>query len=214
MPRRPRFCPAGMPIHVVQRGNNRQVCFGKDADMAAYANWLGEYAKKFDVEIHGWVLMTNHVHLLLTPKDEIGVSKLMQTLGRLYVRYFNYGYQRTGTLFEGRYKSSVVQEEEYFLNCLRYIELNPVRAGMVNDPGDYKWSSYRAHAFGVKVKMWTPHVLYSELAVSEIERQSHYRKWMSEAMATEVLGKIRACLEKGLVLGTDRFREQVGSLKR
>ena len=214
MPRRPRFCPAGMPIHVVQRGNNRQVCFGKEADMSAYANWLGEYAKKFDVEIHGWVLMTNHVHLLLTPKDEIGVSKLMQTLGRLYVRYFNYGYQRTGTLFEGRYKSSVVQEEEYFLNCLRYIELNPVRAGMVNDPGDYKWSSYRAHAFGVKVKMWTPHVLYSELAVSEIERQSHYRKWMSEAMATEVLGKIRACLEKGLVLGTDRFREQVGSLKR
>ena len=176
MPRRPRFCPAGMPIHVVQRGNNR--------------------------------------HLLLTPKDVIGVSKLMQTLGRLYVRYFNYGYQRTGTLFEGRYKSSVVQQEEYFLNCPRYIELNPVRAGVVNDPGDYKWSSYRAHAFGVKVKMWTPHVLYSELAVSEIERQSHYRKWMSEAMATEVLGKIRACLEKGLVLGTDRFREQVGSLKR
>jgi putative transposase len=214
MPRRPRFCPAGMPVHVVQRGNNRQVCFAKEADMIAYANWLGESAKKFDVEIHGWVLMTNHVHLLLTPKDEYGVSKLMQTLGRLYVRYFNYGYQRTGTLFEGRYKSSVVQQEEYFLNCLRYIELNPVRAGMVNDPGDYKWSSYRAHAFGVKVKRWTPHAMYTELAGTEIERQSHYRKWMSEAMATEVLGKIRACLEKGLVLGTDRFREQVVSLKR
>jgi putative transposase len=112
-----------MPVHVVQRGNNRQVCFAKVADMAAYANWLDEYAKKFDVEVHGWVFMTNHVHLLLTPKDEAGVSKLMQTLGRLYVRYFNYGYQRTGTLFEGRYKSSVVQQEEYFLNCLRYIEL-------------------------------------------------------------------------------------------
>jgi putative transposase len=138
----------------------------------------------------------------------------MQTVGRLYVRYFNYGYHGTGTLFEGRYKSSVVQQEEYFLNRLRYIELNPVRAGMVNDPGDYKWSSYRAHAFGLKVKMRSPHALYSDLGMSDIARQTHYRKRMSEAMATEVLGKIRACLEKGLVLGTDWSREQVSGLMR
>ncbi len=106
------------------------------------------------------------------------------------------------------------EQEEYFLNCLRYIELNPVRAGIVNDPGNYKWSSYRAHAFGVKAKMWSPHALYSDLGMSDIARQSHYRKWMSQAMAAEVLGKIRACLEKGLVLGTDRFREQVSGLMR
>lgn len=213
MPRRPRFCPAGLPVHVVQRGNNRQVCFATDADIAAYANWLGEYAKKFSVEIHGWVFMTNHVHLLLTPKDDSGVSKLMQTLGRLYVRHFNYSYQRTGTLFEGRYKSSVVQQEEYLLSCLRYIELNPVRAGMVVDPGDYRWSSYRAHALGLKPKMWTPHPLYLGLGNTNHEQESCYRGWIGESLSSEIVGKIRQCLDKGLVLGTDKFREQVSQLR-
>ena len=203
-----------MPVHVVQRGNNRQVCFAKDADMAAYANWLGEYAEKFCVAIHGWVFMTNHVHLLLTPQDDSGVSKLMQTLGRLYVRYFNYTYLRTGTLFEGRYKSSVVQQEEYLLSCLRYIELNPVRAGMVRDPGDYRWSSYRAHAHGLEPKMWTPHLVYSALGENNNERQSCYRRWIGESIASEVVWKIRQCLNKGLVLGTDEFQAQVRDLTR
>jgi putative transposase len=199
MPRRPRCCPADIPVHVAQRGNNRQVYFAKDADMAAYAKWLGEYAEKFGVEIDGWVFMTNHVHLLLTPRDDSGVSKLIQTLGRLYVRYFNYAYLRTGTLFEGRYKSSVVEQDAYLLSCLRYIELNPVRAGMVNDPGDYQWSSYRAHALGLKRKMWIPHPLYWELGSSNYERQSCYRNWISESLASEVVRKMRHWLDTGLV---------------
>ncbi len=148
MPRRRRFCPAGFPVHVIQRGINRQICFTCDADIAAYAHWLAEGANKFDVDIHGWVFMTNHVHLLLTPLHDKSVSSLMQFLGRLYVRRFNYRYARSGSLFEDRFKSSLVQDDVCLLTCLRYIELNPVRSGMVTDPGDYRWSSYAAHGFG------------------------------------------------------------------
>ncbi len=125
-------------MHVIQRGNNRQTLFTLDQDVAAYANCLTEGAIKFDLRVHGWVFMTNHVHLLVTPMHHDSVSRVMQYLGRLYVRYFNYSYARTGTLFEGRFRSSLVQEDEYFLACLRYIELNPVRAGMVSDPGEYR----------------------------------------------------------------------------
>ena len=118
----------------------------------------------------------------------------MQTLGSLYYRYVNYGYYRTGTLFEGRYKSSVVQQEAYFLSCLRYTELNPVRAGMTKDPGDYKWSSYSAHAFDLNPRMWSPHALYVALGSNDAERQSCYRQWIGESIATDVMGKIRHCL--------------------
>ena len=141
MPRRGRFCPVGCPIHVIQRGINRQTCFAADADIAAYAHWLAEGAQKFDVHIHGWVFMTNHVHLLLTPQHDKAVSRLMQFLGRLYVRHFNYNYVRSGSLFEDRFKSSLVQDDIYLLACLRYIELNPVRAGMVTDP-DHRYRRY------------------------------------------------------------------------
>ena len=130
-------------MHVIQRGNNRNTIFTSDADIAAFAHWLYEGSVKFDVDIHGWVFMTNHVHLLMTANHEGGISHLIQYFGRLYVRYFNFNNARTGTLFEGRFKSSLVQEERYFLTCLKYIELNPIRAGLVKDPGDYQWSSYR-----------------------------------------------------------------------
>ena len=146
MARLPRLCPIGIPQHIIQRGNNRQVCFASEDDFIAYVHWLTEYAKEFGVKVHAWVLMTNHVHLLATPMTEGGISKMMQALGRRYVRYFNYTYQRTGTLWEGRFKSCVISAEEYFFICQRYIELNPVRADMVAHPADYKWSSYRFHA--------------------------------------------------------------------
>ena len=128
MPRKPRFNLIGIPQHVIQRGNNRQVCFASDEDFAAYAHWLHEYSIKFQVSIHAWVFMTNHVHLLMTPATKDGISKLMQSLGRRYVQYFNYTYKRTGTLWEGRFKSCVVDADNYLLLCQRYIELNPVRA--------------------------------------------------------------------------------------
>jgi len=213
MPRKSRFCPAGYPIHIIQRGNNRQAIFTCDADMAAYAHWLAEAAERFGVCIHGWVFMTNHVHLLATPSLEVSLSQMMQYLGRLYVRQFNYTYTRSGTLFEGRFKTCIVQEDRYFLTCLRYIELNPVRAGMVKDPGDYRWSSYRAHAFGVPASMWSPHVMYLNLGINSPQRQSAWRSLISEAPDIEVQAKIRHCVNTGLVLGTESFRQQVHKLR-
>jgi putative transposase len=212
LPRRPRFCPGDIPVHVIQRGNNRQTLFTSDKDIAAYAHWLAEGAVKFDVHVHGWVFMTNHIHLLLTPKHDDSLSRLMQSLGRRYVGYFNYAYARTGTLFEGRFRSSLVQSSEYLLTCLRYIELNPVRAGMVTDPGNYQWSSYRTHGFGLRSKMWAPHTNYLALGHRAEARQSAYRTLMSEALDADVVVRIRHCVNSGLVLGTEAFRNQVAAM--
>jgi putative transposase len=199
-------------VHVIQRGNNRQTLFTSDKDMAAYAHWLREGAFKFDVKIHGWVFMTNHVHLLITPSQDKAISQLIQYLGRLYVRYFNFAYARSGTLFEGRFKSSLVQETRYFLTCLKYIELNPVRAGLVPDPGDYRWSSYRAHGFGVRAKMWTPHATYLAIGASAAARQKSYRDRVNQLVDQAVNRKIRHCANKGLVLGSEKFRVQVADM--
>ena len=212
MPRRRRFCPAGIPVHVIQRGNNRQVLFTSDKDIAAYANWLKEGAIKFDLRVHAWVFMTNHVHLLVTPLQNGAVSRLMQYLGRLYVRYFNYSHARTGTLFEGRFRSSLVQEDEYLLACQRYIELNPVRAGMVGDPGDYLWSSYRTHGLGTQAQLWTPHAVYLSLGDDAKARQKAYRGLMSELLEQQVMVKIRHCVNTGLVLGSEKFRKRVAGM--
>ncbi len=197
---------------MVQRGNNRQVCFAADADLKAYAHWLGEAANKYSVAIHAWVFMTNHVHLLVTPSSADGLSKCMQYLGRLYVRRFNYRYRRTGTLFEGRFKSSIVQRRKYLLICQRYIELNPVRAGMVRDPADYTWSSYRAHAFGKKVGLWSPHPEYLALGDSTERRGKIYREFFQSQLSEKVIDDIRSALNQGLVLGTDRFQAEVQEL--
>ena len=212
MPRRRRFCPPGLPVHVVQRGNNRQVCFAADADMKAYAHWLHAGAVRFGVDIHAWVFMTNHVHLLLTPQGEGAVSRCMQYLGRLYVRYFNHRHRRTGTLFEGRFKSSIVQSRRYLLACQRYIELNPVRAGMVGDPADYSWSSYRAHAFGRAAKLWRPHPEYLALGPNPPARTAAYRALVEQELSRQLISDIRDALNTGLVLGNERFREEVEQL--
>jgi putative transposase len=210
--RKRRCCPPGLPVHVVQRGNNRQVCFADDADLKAYAHWLREGAEKYGVEVHAWVFMTNHVHLLVTPKSADAISRCMQYLGRYYVRRFNYRYRRSGTLFEGRFKSSIVQSREYLLVCQRYIELNPVRAGMVSDPADYTWSSYRAHAFGQSVGLWQPHQDYLALGETSIERMSVYRGFFEQQISAKVLTNIRDALNTGLVLGNERFRTEVAEL--
>jgi putative transposase len=141
MPRRRRIAPIGIPQHVIQRGNNRQVCFTCDNDVAAFASWLKEAAERYEVDIHAWAFMTNHVHLLVTPNQEAAVSAMMQYLGRFYVRFFNLTYNRTGTLWEGRYHACLIQSDAYLLTCQRYIELNPVRADIVKDPADFKWSA-------------------------------------------------------------------------
>lgn len=213
LPRRRRFCPADFAVHVVQRGNNCQPLFTCDADLAAYAHWLEDAAPRFQVEVHGWIFMTNHVHLLVTPRVENAVSRVMQSLGRRYVGHFNYSHARSGTLFEGRFRSCLVQKDRYFLACLRYLELNPVRAGMVRDPGDYRWSSYRAHAFGLPVKFWTAHDLYLALAPKPSDRQEAWRNRVAQGMDSGAIAKIRHCTNTGLVLGTKRFRDQVAALR-
>ncbi len=212
MPRQRRFCPVGYPIHVIQRGINHQICFASDADIAAYAHWLAEGAQKYEVDIHGWVFMTNHIHLLLTPRRENAVSVLMQFIGRLYVRYFNHKYARSGGLFEDRFKSSPVQDDVYLLTCLRYIELNPVRAGMVTHPSDYRWSSYVAHGLGKNVAMWSPHDLYLSLGQDKAVRLRNYQELIDKPLSADVIAKIRHCANKRLILGTEKFRQQFQDL--
>jgi putative transposase len=198
-----------LPVHVVQRGNNRQVCFTCDSDLKAFANWLHEGASGYDVKIHAWVFMTNHVHLLLTPENPCAISKCMQFVGSRYVRYFNHKYQRSGTLFEGRFKSSLVQDGSYFLTCQRYIELNPVRAGMVSKPEKYSWSSYPMHALGKTASMWSPHPEYLALGRTKALRMAAYRRLFADEVDVETLEDIRQSLKSGLVLGNDCFRKEI-----
>ncbi|MGD2130989.1 MAG: transposase, partial [Lysobacterales bacterium] len=186
--------------------------FTSDSDLKAYANWLFEASLKFGISIHAWVFMTNHVHLIMTPSCWSGISRTMQYLGRLYVRYFNFTYRRTGTLFEGRFKSSIIQDRHYLLACQRYIELNPVRAGMVDDPADYLWSSYRAHAFGTNVKMWTPHSEYRALGSTKSLRMAAYRRLFDSELDKGTIKEIRKALNTGLVLGNERFRNEIEQL--
>ncbi len=212
MPRRPRILPGGMPVHIIQRGNNRQACFTSDKDMGAYAGWLFEAAEKYSMAIHAWVFMTNHTHLLVTPGCDNSISQCMQYLGRYYVRYFNFQYARTGTLFEGRFKASLVQTSHYLLACYRYIELNPVRAGLVSDPADYVWSSYRANAFGKQVRMWSPHDEYLSLGKSREERYKAYQRLFSSKSRERLTTDIRHAINTGFALGNDRFRYEVEQL--
>lgn len=150
MARLPRFVIPGHPQHVIVRGNNREPIFYTEADYQFYLEKLKQACDKHSCDVHAYVLMTNHVHLLITPHKENGISKTMQMLGRYYVQYFNYSYERTGTLWEGRYKASLIDSDNYALICYRYIELNPVRADMVDHPSEYPWSSYSHNALGEK----------------------------------------------------------------
>lgn len=209
MARLPRLCLPNIPQHIIQRGTNRQVCFASEDDFAAYAHWLEECARKNHVAIHAWVFMTNHVHLLATPEEAGGISKMMQMLGRHYVRYFNHTYQRTGTLWEGRFKSCVVDAEDYLLICQRYIELNPVRAEIVESPADYPWSSYKANAEGKIMEMWSPHEVYRALGGTVASRTKHYRELFSGYLDDNIVTQIRAAANKGLALGNDRFKEEI-----
>ena len=212
MARLSRICLPGIPQHVIQRGNNRQACFASKEDFTAYLNWLYEYSVEHHVSIHAWVLMTNHVHLLLTPDSSEGVSKLMQSLGRRYVRYFNYTYRRTGTLWEGRFKSCVVQTDKYLLLCQRYIEMNPVRAGMVNHPSEYTWSSYHAHGDGKDIKLWTPHSAYDSLGNSRVDRIKAYRELFVGEIDKGEEGDISKSVNGCMALGDERFKKEIEDL--
>ncbi len=212
MARLPRVHLAGCPEHIIQRGNNRQVCFASEEDFAAYAHWLNEYSDAFGVHVHAWVFMTNHVHLLCTASDARGISLMMQSLGRQYVRYFNRQYRRSGTLWEGRFKSCLVQEEHYILAVYRYIELNPVRAGMAASPADYHWSSYASNALGKATALCQPHPSYLALAANDAERQQAYRDLFRSELSEAMLVDIRSSIKSGMALGNERFKQEVEAL--
>ncbi len=212
MPRQPRINPIGIPQHIIVRGNNRQVCFTNEDDMAFYLSCLKDYSQKHQLEVHGWVLMTNHIHLLCTPRKSNSISKTMQDIGRLYVFYFNKAYKRTGTLLEGRYKSSLVQSEYYLLTLYRYIELNPVRAQMVDDPADYRFSSYQINALGKKSSLCTFHSEYLALGKTKKKRQENYRNLFKQVLPQKLINDIRKITNKGMAIGNENFIEEIKTL--
>ena len=209
MPRAPRLVVPGNPVHVIQRGNNRTSTFGSTEDFALYRETLLSASQRFACMIHAYVFMSNHVHLLLTPEDVSGLSWLMQAIGRRYVRYINTRYGRTGTLWDGRFRSSLIDSERYFLACTRYIELNPVRAGMVARPSQYRWSSYGRNAHGRTDDLITPHTLYTALGTTSVERCTAYRALFQTPMKPATINAIRRATNCGDVLGDDDYRERV-----
>jgi putative transposase len=215
MARQPRFSLPGVPQHIIQRGNNREPCFFAEEDFRCDLDCLKEASEKYSCPIHAYVLMTNHVHLLVTPHVETAIGNMMQSVGRRYVRYVNHAYRRSGTLWEGRYKASLVESETYFLACQRYIELNPVRAGMVAVPADYRWSSYAHHAFGQLDACLTPHPEYLRLDADPDRRRHAYRELFRHHMENDLLHTIRETLNQELVLGSEQFKDRIeATLKR
>jgi REP-associated tyrosine transposase len=197
---------------VIQRGNNRAAIFFDDEDYARYRDWLARAAVAHGCAVHAYVLMTNHVHLLVTPERADSLPCLMQSLGRRYVRYINAAYRRTGTLWEGRYRAAPIDSDAYFLACCRYIELNPVRARMVAHPRDHRWSSYAAHAQGAPDALVRDHPLYRGLGGTAAERQKAYRALFRAALAEEFLDALRMATNGGWALGGARFKERVAKL--
>ena len=203
-----RFLP-GIPIHLIQRGNDRKVCFFTDRDYIIYLDKQRERSEICSVAIHSYVLMTNHVHLLCTPQDSESISMMMQGLGRYYVRYINNTYQRTGTLGEGRFKASMVSSERYLLTVSRHIELNPIRAGKVKHPGEYPWSSYRRNVLGKEIKLITPHPVYLALGNDKRERRFRYQPLFDQYIPDCTLEEIRVATNKAWVLGDGEFKQQI-----
>ena len=200
---------AGMPYHVIQRGNNRNDCFIAETDYQIYLEYLQDACRRYRVALHAYVLMTNHVHLLMTPDESCGISRVMQSLGRRYVQHFNTRYRRTGTLWESRHKSSLVDADRYFLTCMRYIELNPIRAQMVQHPRDYRWSSYRVNADTEIDTFITHHSVYLALGNDRIQRQNAYRHLFDDEIEGDDLERIRRAIQFSEPLGTDRFKRQL-----
>ncbi len=209
MPRKPRFFLPDVPVHVVQRGHSREPVFFEDGDYLAYRHWLVEAARRYSCAVHAYVLMTNHVHILVTPQGKSGVSRMMQYVGRRYVPYINYSYGTSGSIWEGRFKASLVHDEEYLLTCMRYIELNPVRANMVNAPGQYRWSSYRVNALGKIDPLITPHSLYLRMGKTEASRLSAYKSLFQAHIDDDALKDIRAAWQTGTPLGNTYFKEKI-----
>lgn len=205
MARLPRLSIPGYPHHVIQRGNNRQAIFLKDADRLRMLELLEDHARQYEVAVHAYVLMDNHFHLLLTPQTSEGLSRLMQSVGRRYVRYFNDVHGRSGTLWEGRYRSTLIEADSYLLACMAYIDLNPVRAGLVTQARDFPWSSH-AHYAGLRVdRLVSPHPLYWELGNTPFAREAAYARLVQEGPSLPQQQALTESALRGWVLGNPDF---------
>ena len=205
MARLARLTLPGYPHHVIQRGNNRQLIFASAEDHQFLLDLLEEYAKKFAVALHAYVLMSNHFHILATPQTEEGLPQMMQAVGRRYVRYFNDRNSRSGTLWEGRYRSTLIQTDRYLLACMAYIDLNPVRAGMVGMAADYPWSSHR-HYTGQRLdRLVTPHALYWGLGNTPFDREAAYAELVQAGLAQSQQAALTQATLQGWALGEPDF---------
>ena len=212
MPRLPRYILPGEPQHVIQRGNNKANIFLSEDDYKYFQHYLCEACDRYDCLVHAWVFMPNHIHLLMTPKNENSISKTMQSVGCRYVQYFNARYQRTGTLWEGRYKATLVDAENYLLTCYRYIELNPVRSNLVSRPEEYVWSSYHSNAQGCRDYLTSPHNNYLALGETHESRQKVYRTLFSKKIDEKTLEEVRHSTQKEWALGSEEFNCEVEQL--
>jgi len=212
MARMPRIVVPGQALHIIQRGVNRQAVFYAGEDYRFYLDVLEESLQRYGCALHAYVLMTNHVHLLMTPTDDSGPSNVMQSVGRRYVRHVNGCYRRTGTLWEGRFKSALINSERYLLTCSRYIEMNPVRAQMVEHPKDYVWSSYQTNAEGKENTLISAHELYTRLGGTPKARREEYSALFDSHIDADGIKNIREGTERGNVVGDGRFREEIESM--
>jgi len=208
MPRQPRYGLVGIPQHVIQRGNNRQMTFFATEDYRHYLDCLREACSTHECHLHAYVLMTNHVHLLITPMRSDAIAKVMQSVGRRYVRYINNVYRRSGTLWEGRYKASLI-EEGYVLMCSRYIELNPVRSSIVGAPDEYRWSSFKHHVGERLDALVSEHASFLGLGATAAQRHVAYRELFREHIDPLSISTIRDTVNRCLVLGTEGFKDQI-----
>ena len=209
MARLPRLTLPEYPHHVIQRGNNCQPIVQGQADRTRLLKTIEEYAEKFQVDVHAYVLMDNHFHLLLTPHTHDGLAQMMQAIGRSYVRYFNQAHDRTGTLWEGRYKSTVIQTERYLLACMVYIDLNPVRAGMCELAADYAWSSHGHYIGARQDKLVAPHVLYWQLGNTPFSREAAYTELVQSGLRTEQQLALTQSTLHGWALGEPAFVQRL-----
>ena len=209
MARLPRLVLPHQPHHLLQQGNNQQAIFRDTEDYQRFLGWLRDSAREFKVAVHAYVLMPNHVHLLATPSTEQGLAQMMQRLGRYYVPWYNARHARSGSLFQGRFKTSLIDPAQYFMLCSRYIESNPVRVQLVAELLDYPWSSYPHHAGLHPDPVITDHALYWALGNTPFQREAAYIELSRPALAPEELAQINTSLLKGWPLGSDTFKAEL-----
>ncbi len=209
MPRKPRFYLPGYPVHIVQRGHSKSNVFFEDADYKAYLEWLQEGSEWYEVPVHAYALLPNEIHILASPGDKESASRMMQYQGRRYVPYVNAAYQRTGTIWQGRYKASLLEPETCIINSMLYIETLPVRLGLSKSAGPYKWSSYKANAQGKKNPLITPHDVFKGLARGEKQRMQKYTALAKAGLESQVITDIQDAWQTGTPLGSDKFKAMV-----